>query len=87
MRPVTAVVKLPQQTYQMRHQGRQLRLRIRSHPENQPRQHEADQSDGVFRSLETHLEDHPRPQPTDRRLAWLTRLPGLPHEILATSAS
>jgi len=53
----------------------------------QPRQHEADQSDGVFRLLETHLEDHPRPQPIDRRLAWLARLPGLRREILAVSAS
>jgi|ERR1700692_4206707 hypothetical protein len=53
----------------------------------QPRQHEADQSDGVFKSLETLLEDHPRPEPTDRRLAWLARLPGLCREILATLAS
>jgi hypothetical protein len=53
----------------------------------QPRQHEADQSDGVFRLLETRLKDHPRPQPTDRRLAWLARLPGLRREILAVSAS
>jgi len=31
-------------------------------PELQLRQHEADQCDGVFRFLETHLEDQPWPQ-------------------------
>ena len=50
----------------------------------QPRQHKADQCD-VFRITETYLGD--QPQPTDRRLAWLTRLSSLPFEILALSAS
>jgi hypothetical protein len=29
----------------------------------QPRQHEADQHDGVFKLIETRLADQPRPQP------------------------
>ena len=43
----------------------------------QPRQHEADQRDGVFRFIETHLKDQPRPQPTDQRFRWLARLASL----------
>jgi hypothetical protein len=54
---------------------------------SQTRQHEADQCDGVFRLLETHLEDQPRPQPTDQRLSWLVRLFSLRLKISAASAS
>ena len=43
----------------------------------QPRQHEADQRDGVLRFIETHLKDQPRPQPTDQRFRWLARLASL----------
>jgi hypothetical protein len=43
----------------------------------QPRQHEADQRDGVLRLIETHLRDQPQPQPTNRRLLWFTSLQSL----------
>jgi hypothetical protein len=49
----------------------------------QPRQHEADQSDGVFKFVETHLRDHPRPQPTNQRLPWLAGLFTLHHKYQA----
>ena len=48
-----------------------------SRAQGQPRQHEADQRDGVFRFIETHLKDQPRPQPTDQRFRWLARLASL----------
>jgi hypothetical protein len=35
---------------------------------SQPRQHEADQCDGVFRLFETHPGDQPQPHPTDEDL-------------------
>jgi hypothetical protein len=47
----------------------------------QPRQHEAGQHDGVFRFIVTRLGDQPRPQPTDQRRQWLTRLPSLRYEM------
>jgi hypothetical protein len=53
----------------------------------QPRQHEANQCDGVFKLIETHLRDQPPSQPTDQRHQWLTRLPSLCFEISAYLAS
>jgi hypothetical protein len=47
--------------------------RLSSLSQIQPRQHEADQHDGVFRFIETHLKDQPWPQPTDQRFQWLAR--------------
>jgi hypothetical protein len=44
----------------------------------QPRQHEADPHDGVFKFIETRLRDQPRPRPIDQRL---TRLPSLRFKI------
>jgi hypothetical protein len=38
---------------------------------------EADQRDGVLKSVETHLGDLPLPLPTNQRLLWLTRLSSL----------
>ena len=43
----------------------------------QPRQHEADQHDGVLKSVETHLGDLPLPLPTNRRLPWLAKFSSL----------
>ena len=54
---------------------------------SQPRQHEADQCDGVFKLIETHLQDQPRSQPTNRRLRCLTRIPSLRFKIPASLAS
>ena len=54
---------------------------------DQPRQHEADQRDGVFRFIETHLKDQPRPQPTDQRFRWLARLARLRFKNLALVTS
>jgi hypothetical protein len=45
--------------------------------DTQPRQHEADQHDGVLESVETHLGDLSLPLPTNRRLLWLTILSSL----------
>jgi hypothetical protein len=42
--------------------------------ETQPGQHEADQHDGVFKFIETHLRDQPRPRPIDQRLTRLCSL-------------
>src|SRR5882762_8140060 len=50
------------------------RAQMHQYPYWQPRQHKADQRDGVFRFTETHLKDQPRPQPTDQRFRRLTRL-------------
>jgi hypothetical protein len=43
----------------------------------QPRQHEADHNDGVFRFTETHPSDQPRVLPTRLRLWMLVRLSAL----------
>jgi len=45
--------------------------------DTQPRQHEADQHDGVLESVETHLGDLSLPLPTNRRLLWFTSLQSL----------
>jgi hypothetical protein len=42
-----------------------LHRALRRAPLGQPRQHEADQHDGVLKSVETHLGDLPLPLPTD----------------------
>jgi hypothetical protein len=44
---------------------------------DEPRQHEADQHDGVLKSVETHLGDLPLPLPTNQRLLWLATLSSL----------
>jgi hypothetical protein len=47
-------------------------------------QHEADQHDGVFKLIETHLSDQPWPQPTDQRFWWLAGLPRLHFKMSAS---